>query len=381
MKLLYIFSKMHNYGGMERILTAKMNYLSEINNYNVHFITYEQQDYPLPFKLSSRINYLSINACVADRSNLTFLPWLYSYYFTRKVLKSKLKFALKIIKPDIIFVSSYSFNILDIIIELCKKLSIKIVLESHVEPSTILMSYKYKYNPILYWCIKKWDNYILKIVKNCNAIVSLTHNDALFWRKFSNKVHIIPNMLTVIPYKKVDYLSKRIISVGRYTYQKGFDRLIKIWKQIVTEHSDWELYIYGSGDRTEYIKMVMENGLCEYVHCMPPSENIAEEYANSSIYCMCSRYEGFGLVLIEAMNCGLPCISYNCPYGPSEIINNENDGFLIDEDDEKQFINKLKLLMSDLNLRKKMGYAAKNNVIRYSQKNIMDQWIELMEKL
>ena len=372
---------MHNYGGMERILTAKMNYLSEKENFKVHFITYEQQNIPLPFKLSSKINYLSINAGIADRINLTFFPWLYFYYLTRKVFRSKLISALKIIKPDIIFVSTYSFNILDIIIELCKKLSIKIVLESHVESSTILMSYKYKYNPILYWGIKKWDNYILKIVNNCNAIVSLTHNDALFWKKFSNKVHIIPNMLTVMPYKKVDYSSKRIISVGRYTYQKGFDRLINIWKQIVTEYSDWELYIYGSGDRTEYIKMVIENELCEHVHCMPPSENIEEEYAKSSIYCMCSRYEGFGLVLIEAMNCGLPCISYNCPYGPSEIINNENDGFLIDEDDEKQFINKLKLLMSDVNLRKKMGYAAKNNVIRYSQKNIMNQWIELMEKL
>lgn len=96
---------------------------------------------------------------------------------------------------------------------------------------------------------------------------------------------------------------------------------------------------------------------------------------------MCSRYEGFGLVLIEAMNCGLPCISYNCPYGPSEIINNDIDGYLIDESDEKQFINKLKSLMNDVNLRERMGTAAKNNVIRYSQSNIMNQWIDLLEKL
>lgn len=381
MKLLYIFNKMHNYGGMERILTAKMNYLSEIDNYDIHFITYEQQDIPLPFKLSTKINYLTINASIADRINLSFFPWLYSYYLTRKRFKNELKLALEMIKPEILLVSTYSFNVLDIIINLCNKLGIKIILESHVEASTILMSYKYKYNPTLYWGIKKWDLYILKALKDCNAIVSLTHNDALFWRIFSNKVHIIPNMLTVMSHKKDDYLSKRVISVGRYTYQKGFDRLINIWKQIVTEYPDWELYIYGSGDRTEYEKMVIENELCKHVHCMPPSENIAEEYAKCSIYCMCSRYEGFGLVLIEAMNCGLPCISYNCPYGPSEIINNDIDGYLIDESDEKQFINKLKSLMNDVNLRERMGTAAKNNVIRYSQSNIMNQWIDLLEKL
>ena len=113
----------------------------------------------------------------------------------------------------------------------------------------------------------------------------------------------------------------------------------------------------------------------------PPERNIEEKYAESSIFVLSSRYEGFGMVLIEAMNFGIPCVSFNCNYGPSDIIKDGEDGFLIKNGDEKDFAQKLQELMIDENLRKEMGKKARKNVGRFLPENVVKKWDELFKSL
>ncbi len=372
---------MNNYGGMERILTSKMNYLAENTILQISFLTYECQSSVLPFGLSSKIEYYPINAPIARRTNISFLHWVKAYFQTRISFYKRVSNMIHSIEPNIVVLTSYSFNEMDIIIDICKKNNIHIIIESHVEASTVLMSEKYKYNRFLSYLMKKWDIYILKSLYHVDMIVTLTKGDMSFWSKWNKKIMVIPNILTIQPHEFANYSSKRVISVGRYTYQKGFDMLIEAWKLVHKIKPDWELYIWGSGDVSIYYELCKKYELQNVIHLMPPSINIEEEYSKSSIYVMSSRYEGFGLVLSEAMSCGLPCVSFDCPYGPSEIINNNIDGFLVEKNNVKQLAEKIIILINNEELRKKMGLAAKNNVKRYSVEVIMEKWIQLFNEL
>ena len=117
------------------------------------------------------------------------------------------------------------------------------------------------------------------------------------------------------------------------------------------------------------------------VHLMPATKNIVEEFSKSSIFVLSSRFEGFGLVLAEAMSCGLPCISFDCPYGPRDIITNEEDGILVENGNIMALAKALKRLMADENLRQSMGEKAIINVARYDSSNIMNRWEELFSSL
>lgn len=371
---------MHNYGGMERILISKMNILSNTTSHAVVFTTYDQDGISFPFSLSPKIDYKPIKANIAGRENLTFLRWIPAYLRTRNIFRKKLAILLKSVEPDTVICTTYSFDVLDIIIEVSRECHAKVIVESHVEASTVLMSDKYKYSHLLYPLARIWDEYILQKLKYCNSMVVLTKADAIYWEKYAT-ISIIPNMITINPCSVIDYNSKRVISVGRYTYQKGFDMLIKAWSFVIEKHSDWKLYIFGSGDRTEYELLVNYYSLADSIYCMPATDDISSEYSKSSIYVMSSRYEGFGLVLTEAMSCGLPCISFDCPNGPSDIIQDGKDGILVTKNDIHLLAAKIEMLMSNFHLRKRLGTAAKQNVLRYNVQHIMKMWIELLEKI
>ena len=163
--------------------------------------------------------------------------------------------------------------------------------------------------------------------------------------------------------------------VGRYNDAKGYDYLIPAWSVVHQRHPDWVLNVYGSGEYYEQVvSWIKEKRLENSIRLHEPTDQIMEKYLESSICVMSSRYEGFPMVLLEAMASGVPCVAFDCPYGPRNIIRHEEDGLLVDYLNSSALADGLCRLIQDEDLRKRFGRQARENVRRFSKESIMSQW-------
>lgn len=366
--------------GIERILTCKMNYLAKYTDHQIILTTYEQQGKSLSFPLNDNIVHYPFDVPMPERKGNSFLKWITENILTRHTFKQKFNKILKEIQPDIVISTGYAFPVLDIIIETSHRMGAKTIMESHVQGETVSMT-KYIYNPIIRKIFAFWDHHILDSLVHCDCVVTLTHADVAYWTNYAPRIEIIPNILTIEPKPVIDYSIKRVICAGRYAPQKGYDLLIEAWRLINRRFNDWHLYIFGNGNREPYQVLVDRYNLNKNIHLMEATPNIVDEFARSSIYVMSSRFEGFGLVLAEAMACGLPCVSFDCPHGPRDIICNGEDGILVKDGNIEALSQALEHLMLDVNLRQSMGKRAKRNVSRYNPESVMKQWMALFENL
>ena len=220
--------------------------------------------------------------------------------------------------------------------------------------------------------------------KYADHIVTLTQKDIILWRrKFSDKANYIsiPNASPFeITKKQYDINNKTIIAVGRLTYQKGFDRFIsivaKLRKQL--EINEWEFLILGSGEDDEKLKkQIVENGLSDIMRIIGNTPYIKDYYEKAAFMCMTSRFEGLPMTLIEAQSFGLPIIAYDCLTGPSEVISKES-GFSIENNNEKEFIKKIKELIQNNELRSVMSTKAKKETEKYAIDLIIKRWETLI---
>lgn len=366
MKLMYCLNSLKIKGGLERVLCERVNYMYENFNYDIILVTTDQNNENLSYKLDKRIKVkdLNINYFENNYKNIVL-----RYFFNIKRYVLHWKRFLKIIrkeKPDFIISFGYEDKI---IFPFLKKGNFKLIREFHIgkykEKKSIINNIKDILNKIL---LKKYDKYI-----------TLTLADKIL-RK-DNKIIVISNPLTNIPLESSKCENKKIISVGRLEYQKGYDILIEVWKIISEKYPNWVLEIYGEGsDRKKLQEKINSLGLQETFLLKGTTENIQEKYLESSIYVMSSRFEGFGLVLIEAMSFGLPVVAFDCPCGPSEIITNNKDGFLIRFNNIEQMAKKIEELIIDKEKRKTFGSIGKKNVQRFSQEKIMKQWKNFFER-
>ncbi|MCL2704807.1 MAG: glycosyltransferase family 4 protein [Spirochaetaceae bacterium] len=214
-----------------------------------------------------------------------------------------------------------------------------------------------------------------------DAVVLLTTADAVNY-KFHKNVVVIPNSLSFIPKKQSLLENKTILSIGRLAYQKGFDRLIAAIALIKEKCLDWQVRIIGNGEDKDKLKKQIENcGLKEIISIIPPTDKIEEEYYNAAIYVMSSRYEGLPMVLIEAKSCGLPIVSFNCPEGPSDIILDGINGFLIEKDNVELLSKAIITLIENEELRKQFGKEATRDIDRFKPEHIGLLWEKLFNNL
>jgi glycosyltransferase involved in cell wall biosynthesis len=189
-----------------------------------------------------------------------------------------------------------------------------------------------------------------------DAVVTLTQSNAANFNH-AKIIATIPNFSTLNPQMHPDYYTKNVVSIGRDCWEKDFSRMRRLWKNVSEKYPDWQLHIHHN------------------------TKDVVKAYTAGSIFIMTSRFEGFPLVLIEAMQCGLPCIAFDCPYGPREIIKNGENGFLIPYDDDSSFIEKLTYLMEHPEEREQMGKAAQKTAAKYDKIQIMNQWKKLLTEL
>jgi glycosyltransferase involved in cell wall biosynthesis len=217
---------------------------------------------------------------------------------------------------------------------------------------------------------KLYDNFLV-----------LTEQNKREWKRMKN-MKVISNPLSFYPQKKALLLNKRAILVGKLSYQKGQDMLVEAWEMITKKHPEWTLEIYGKKDGNSYYQHLIEQkGLDNNIHLFDPVTNIEDKYLEASIYVLSSRFEGFGMVLIEAMAAGLPCVSFNCPYGPSDIICHGEDGLLVEPGNINKLAEKIIYLIENEDKRICMGRKARENVKRYLPENIVPQWDKLFKQL
>jgi glycosyltransferase involved in cell wall biosynthesis len=376
-RLAYCIPSLDHSGGMERVLTAKANYLADKLNYDVYIIITDDKGTKPYFPLSDKINVIQLDVNI---DNLWQYPiWKRLYLFQKKMkeYKRKLEICLNTLRPDItVSLLRREINFLCDIKDGSAKIG-----EIHFG--------RYKYREANFgflpniankWITNRWMAQLDKKVKQLDRFVVLTHEDATYWEGLTNLM-VIPNPITINNDHYSDCTAKNAIAIGRYTYQKGFDRLLYAWKDVYKKHPDWQLYIYGGGNKEAYIEQVKKMGLKSGVHCEGPITNVTEKYLESSIFILSSRFEGLPLVLMEAMSVGLAPVAFACPCGPKDIIKDGENGLLCKNGDTTELASKICELIEDENLRKVIGQNAANSIKKYSLDNIMHQWNDLFEEI
>ena len=377
LKLVYLTPALYMAGGVERVLTLKANYFAEHFGYDITIILTEGKDKPLFYPLSPKIKVVHLDINFEEQWTCSFIKKIFVYLKKQRLYKKEVEAALMRIRPDItISLLRREINFINDIKDGSKKIG-----ELHVNRANYRNFEVGDANVIKNLFAKYWMRSLVSELKRLDRFVVLTSEDRQAWSELSN-VSVIPDPLSFAPTQISMMTEKRVIAVGRYVYQKGFDLLLQAWSIVEKKHPDWQLAVFGDGDRIQYQKQMRELGIDSgRCNLYGPTSNIQQEYANSSLFVFSSRFEGFGMVLIEAMACGLPVVSFACPCGPKDIVTDCVDGILVENGNIEAMADALSRLMNDEALRRSMSQSGRNNVKRFNIEQIADRWRILFESI
>lgn len=382
MKLLYFIPSLNNPGGMERVLFLKLNYLVEILDCQVTIVTTENEIYESAFfTLNPSIEIIRLNLDFSQHVNSNLLIKTVRHINKLSKYKTLVDELLTTYDPDI------CVSLLGKEVAFLHKLHTKSkkVAEIHFSKynrKQFLLSRKNNLFNALLGDFRTWQ--LERDISRFDHLVVLTHHDLLTWN--IKNISCIPNInpLNIEESNQISCLSrkKRAIAVGRLVPQKGFDMVIKMWSLLCKDIKDWELVIIGDGYLFDELNsQIKALNLEDQVKILPPTKQIEKEYLQSSLYLMTSRYEGLPMVLIEAMACGLPCVSFDCECGPRDVISDGVDGFLIQPEDLNLFSEKVKMLIHNDKMRFQFSQNAFKKSENFSKNKIMEKWQSLFVNL
>jgi len=343
LKIVYVTPALYMAGGVERVLTLKANYFAEHFGYDITIILTEGKDKPLFYPLSDKISVVNLNIGFEELWTCSFIKKIFVYLRRQRQFKKALTCELMRLRPDItISLLRREINFINDIRDGSHKIG-----ELHVNRANYRNFEANDSNFIKNLFAKFWMYSLVLKLKQLDQFVVLTEEDKKAWAELHN-ISVIPDPLSFYPTQNSPLKEKRVIAVGRYVYQKGFDLLLQQMKELGID--DNRCHLYG------------------------PTTDIQQEYVNSSIFAFSSRFEGFGMVLIEAMACGLPVVSFDCPCGPKDIVKDGEDGLLVKAGNVDALASSLSQLMSDESLRQSMSKNGLKNVQRFRIEQIAEQW-------
>jgi len=376
-KIVYCTPALYMAGGVERVLTLKANYFAEHFGYDITIILTEGKDKPLFYPLSEKIKVVNLDINFEVLWTCSFVKKIVVYFRKQKIYKKKLTAALMQIRPDItISLLRREINFINDIKDGSKKVG-----EIHINRANYRNFDKSQSNLVKDLFSKFWMHSLVSKLKRLDRLVVLTEKDKEAWVELDN-VQVIPNPLSFKPTAISSQTEKRVIAVGRYCHEKGYDYLLQAWTKVQQACPDWKLVIFGDGDRTSYERMLIDLNI-DTSRCVlnGRTSDIQSEYINSSLAVCSSRFEGFGLSIVEAMACGLPVVSFDCPWGPRSIISDCEDGILVEKDNVEKLAKAIMSLMYDNKRRLNLSENAVRNVRRFDIEHVAYKWKFLFESL
>lgn len=376
MKLIYCTHSICNPGGMERVLLNKIAYLVKHTDWEILLITTDQKNRPSFYPLPEGVRWMNLDINYSDDNDKGTIQKIKGYLRRKKIHRQKLTDILNKEKADVmvsLFPSESSFYP-------SLKDGSKKVLELHFNKF-----FRLQYNRSglmgLIDRLRTWQDE--RMVRKFDKFVVLSQEDKGYWGAMPN-LCVIPNAALRMSETYAEGDKKRVIAVGRLDYQKGFDRLIEAWRIVQQNkaYADWHLDIFGKGEWKEMLQAQIDGyGLQESVKLNAPTQQIGKEYTNSSMLVMSSNYEGFPMVMIEAMACGLPAVSFDFKCGPKDIIRHGENGLLVKNNDIQGLAEAMMKLMGNEELRRQMSMEARKITDIYSEEVVMKKWVLLFERL
>ena len=368
MRILYIFRSLIVWGGIERVLVDKMNCLTSVYGYEIHMLTTDQGNHPIPYPCGTGVHLVDLGIRFHRQYRYSGLRRLWDRWQRTRLFEKRLSEQINQICPDVIVCTTA-----DPVYSITKvKGKIPLIVESHSTCSRTLDRKGLRKRLVA--------NLLLKGLKLSACVVTLTDGDAVEWRKVHSHVYVIPNLVHLNQGEVASLENKSVIWVGRFVCQKCPLDIVRIWQKVFVRHPDWHLNIYGEGELQQELEDAVM-ALDMNIHIHQPTEHIFDAYRNNAILVSTSLFEPFGLVIPEAMSCGLPVVAYDCPYGPADIISDGVDGLLISNRNVNEFVEKVCQLIENEKLRREMGHAGIHSSQRYSASSVMPLWIQLFRDI
>ncbi len=377
LKLVYLTPALYMAGGVERVLTLKANYFADYYDYDITIILTEGKDKPFFYPLSPKIKVINLDINFEELWTCSFIKKIFVYLKKQRKYKKLLSEQLMRLRPDItVSLLRREINFLNSIRDGSKKVG-----ELHINRANYRNFNTEQAGVIKRLFAKIWSGNLLGHLKQLDKLVVLTERDQEAWDELDN-VAVIPDPLSLQPSSTSPQTSKRVVAVARYSHEKGIDLLLQTWALVEKRTVDWRLDVYGDGDRNSYEQQAQMLGLDKSRYRLHErTVNVEKAYTESSLFVLSSRFEGFGMVIVEAMACALPVVAFDCPWGPRSIICEGKDGLLVENGNVQEMADALVRLMADEPLRRLMGEAGIKNVQRFSIEKIAERWKVLFESL
>ena len=364
MRILFVLRSVVLSGGIERVFVDKANWLAS-HEHVVLFLTYEQGSHQFSFPL----NETTCHEVLECRFFTVYQKSVFTRPYWKILLKNRFRKRLRAMierfRPDVMVIPCNLDEFQSITVSMNRY--VPVVYESHSSFVDIMEEHAS-------WTHRFWQRMRHHCVKKCDLVVSLTEGDASCWRKYVGNVVVLPNPLTSYVLHPTIQDNTRIICAGRLTQVKRFDRVIDAFSMIAEKYPEWVVDIFGEGNLYEQLqKLIAERRLVGRIRINPPTRDIYAEYQNSSFFVLSSDFESFGLVLVEAMACGIPVVSVDCPFGPAEIIDDGVTG-LLSANTPKDLSEKMEWIITHETERREMGCKAHHAAARYQQNVVMKEW-------
>ncbi|WP_286709912.1 MULTISPECIES: glycosyltransferase family 4 protein [Sphingobacterium] len=356
--ILFYFNSMTPAGGIERVIATLANKFSEFMKVTIlvkdkafsHYylkeeITLLSLENEIRFNMNNRLSRLlevSKNFISSQRKLREFLTsQSYDYYYV-----------------------AHPMNVLEL--HIARGIDNKVVISEHGDIDAYNFFYK-RIKKLLY--------------NRAKAYVVPTKTDTSKYSTLGYRAIYIPHFRSDLPYRRSLQNKNTAISIGRMTQAKRQWILINLWDRIVNIHQirDWMLYIIGDGNLKSSLQQQIDDlGIGNYVKLLPPKKEVEDYYNNASFFLLTSKSEGFGMVILEAMSFGVPCISYDCPSGPRDMIRNKKDGYLVEQDNFNELERATLELIKNREKMISFGEASFISSERWSEKNILKKWKRIL---